>query len=153
MTDNKERDQQARRILREAHSLLRKPVEPYTPPARMLYDELDEPEPFQPEPVRRQRLDTAPPSEPDWSGWEQWLETRLNAALAIQREEIAEIIAHVIADERERAGAAWRDQVAGLRADLTRTEQLLEQLRRLVEIERHKVIDLPALPARRNDIN
>jgi hypothetical protein len=163
MTD-KERD----RILREARATLARPVEPYTPPARMLGDHdplelepLDELEPkYTPEPERRQaQPPPAPPAADPWADWERWLETRLNAALAIQRQELVEIvaqvvadarevIAHVVADERERAAEAMREQVRGLRDDLSRAEQVLEQLRKLVEIERSRTIDLPALPAR-----
>ena len=79
------------------------------------------------------------------------------AALEVERERTAEVVAQalaeVVADEREAAAQTWRDQVRGLRADLARTEAVLEQLRRLVEIERHKVLDLPALPLSRRDIN
>ena len=154
MTNNKERD--ARRIRAEARALLEERPAVYVP-SRMIGDELDEPEPFEPAPARRPRLDTRQPQpEPDWSAWETWLETRLNAALAIQREEIAEIIAEVIAGEREAAAEAWRDQVRGLRADLDKTAQLLEQLGKIIDFEgaeRAKVVmDLPQLP-RRGDLN
>ena len=147
---NNERD--ARRALAEARRLLEERPELYVP---TFGDDIDEPEPeFEPAPARRQRLDTRPQPqpEPDWAPWETWLETRLNAALAIQREELFEILAQLVAGEREAAAEAWRDQVRGLRADLDKTAQLLEQLGKVIEYERSErakvVMDLPALPRR-----
>jgi hypothetical protein len=164
VSNNEERDERARRALDEARSLIEKRPERYVykaPPRALYLDDEPEPAPFEPEPddaSERRGLDTAPRSAADpWAPWEAWvtarIETHLNAALAIEREELKEIIAHVIATERERAGAAWRDQVAGLRADLTRTEAVREQLRRLVEIERARTIDIPALPLSRHEVN
>ena len=71
-------------------------------PGPYVADDPEAPEPFVPAPARRQRFDTRqqPEPGPDWSQWEIWLETRLNAALAIQREEICEVMA---ASHRRRA--------------------------------------------------
>ena len=157
--NNNERDQQARRVLREARRLLEQQPEPYTPPAsfrermnrrvRMIDEDVEELGPFEPAPAR---LDTRqqPQPEPDWAPWETWLESRLNAAVAIEREKIYEVLAEVVAGERDRAAEAWRDQVRGLRADLDKTAQLLDQLGKVIEYERSErakvVVDLPALP-------
>ena len=162
-------DEERRQVLREARATLAIPMDLYVPPRRaVMLDEFEQPElepRYTPEPEPRQaQPPPAPPAADPWAGWNQWLETRLNAALAIQRQELVEIvaqvvaderetIAHVVADEREAAANAWRDQVRGLRADLAKTEAVLEQLRRLVEIERARTIDLPALPLSRREVN
>lgn len=158
MVTDKERD--ARRVLEEARSLLEHKPEAYVARPRLLGDEdplEPEPEPEELEPPRR--LDTEPRSAPadPWANWERWVSVRIAAALEVERERTAEVVAlalgETVADERQAAAQTWRDQVRGLRADLARTEAVLEQLRRLVEIERHKVLDLPALPLSRRDIN
>jgi hypothetical protein len=147
MSNNNNNEDRAR-IIREARATLdRKPAPyQYVAPPRMLGDDIEEP--FEPAPAFEQRQ--AQTQADPWAGWEAWLETRLNAALAFQWQELVEIVAHVIANERERAAEAMHEQVRGMRDDLTRAEAALEQLRKLVEIERHKVLDLPALPARRD---
>jgi hypothetical protein len=162
MVSNEDRDQRARRALAEARALIDRKIEPYVPPRRALlgiYYGAPIAEPIEPE-AEPTAFERQPQADP-WAGWNQWLETKLNAALAIERQELIEIVAqviaderealaHVVADERERAAEAWRAQVDGLRADLTRCEAVLEQLRKLVEFERARTIDLPALPARRD---
>jgi hypothetical protein len=84
VVSNKERDERTHRALDEARSLLDRRPEPYVyqPPPRMLYDDPPEPDPFEPEaaaPERRQQPQPQPEADP-WAGWNQWLETRLNAA-------------------------------------------------------------------------
>jgi hypothetical protein len=157
MTNNKERD----RILREARATLARPVEPYTPPVRMIGDhdplepDLNELEPkYTPEPERRQAQPPPAPLAADtWAGWEQWLETRLNAALAIQRHELVEIVAQVIADERESAERELAHQVRALRAEIVEAEKAVATLRAALDVERARIVDLPnPLPARR-DLN
>jgi hypothetical protein len=145
------------RILREARATLDRRVEPYVFKAlpRAYLDDPPEPEPFEPAPARSARLDTAPeqrsaPTATDWSAWEAWVAARIEAALIEERQAIAEIMSealgHCLAREREDAAEAMR----GLRDDLRRAEAALQQLQKLVEIERAKVVDLPALPARRD---
>jgi hypothetical protein len=87
-------DEERARILREARETLRRSPAPYSPPPRMIGDDV-EPEPeFVPEPAAERGLDTADaltawkwmPAD-CWTGFELWLQTRLAAALAVQRQE------------------------------------------------------------------
>jgi hypothetical protein len=88
--------------------------------------------------------------------WEAWVTARIDSALAEEREWMAEVVslalgetlAKALGAEREASAQALRD----LRADLNRAEAVVERLHRVIELERSRVVDLPALPLRR-DLN
>lgn len=110
--------------------------------------------------------------KPDWSAWNRWCDSRIDARRDFDREVLVELIAELkamIADQDEKLKA----QAEGLRAldhrltELARTNELrlaeerhtgvqlaehqiaIAELRRMVNAERAKVIDLPEVPQRR----
>jgi hypothetical protein len=156
MSNNNNEDRA--RILREARATLDRRPEPYQYRAlpRMLYDDPPEPE-FEPAPARSPRLDTAPeqrsaPTADPWAGWERWLSVRIESALVEERERTAEIMAEAlgltIAREREAAQRELNAQVGELKVETAKLEHAMKHLASLIELEKNRSLDLPALPAR-----
>ena len=148
-------DEDRERILAESRELLERRPQSYTPP----------PEPVRyrthdPAENRVQKSDTIPEPEtvaaPDWSGWETWVQARISAALAAEREAICEIMAEALAiSERRTRKAVKHDldkQMSELRAEVATARQSFEALRETIVAERARVLDLPALPSR-TDVN
>jgi hypothetical protein len=159
MSDNKERD----RIMREARSLLDSKPAPYqyVPPPRMLGDDIEEP--FVPAPARSPRLDTratpqpqpAPDTATDWGPWEAWISARIDAALIVEREAIAEIMAEAIGRCMARERRELHAQLAELKREKrNRADEAfvraMKHFEELVEMEKNRILDLPALSARRD---
>ena len=104
-----------------------------------------------------QKLDTMPlaaaNSEADWTAWETWLQTRLEAEREATLGAVVEIVAQALGDvvgdaiqqERDLAQRNLRE----LRAESAKLSSTVDELFRLLNAERGKVIDLPALPLRR----
>jgi hypothetical protein len=148
------------RILQEARSLLK---HTYVPPTRRA-----EPPPLvrkrydgpQPEPAPARWLDTAPPQpalEADpWAGWEQWLETRLEARLAEEREQLLQAIIEItgtalgesLKAEREESGRELNVQMRELKLENAKLQHALQHLGELIQLEKNRTIDLRPLPAR-----
>jgi hypothetical protein len=150
-------------ILREARELLENPPPRHIFRRAYLDGPARGPDPWAPEPEPPGLDDLAPerrqaqPQPATWGPWEAWIAARIESALVEERERTAEVMAEAlgltIARERKAAAEAMREQVRGLRDDLSRAEAALQQLHRLVEIERHKVLDIPALPLSHRDVN
>jgi hypothetical protein len=137
----------ARRILREARALLEQQPAPYTPSPRavLLHDEPDEPDEFEPAPAPEPKLDTAPPN---WSDIEERFAQEREFSLAV----IAEALALTMRDAQEDVEKELQYQVRTLKADIAAAQDAVAQLRSALDLERTRVLDLPALPARR-DLN
>ena len=112
-----------------------------------------------PAPARSPRLDTteqrqaptATEADP-WAGWERWLSIRIESALAEERERTAEVMAEAlgltIAREREAAQRELNAQVGELKVETAKLEHAMKHLASLIELEKNRSLDLPALPAR-----
>ena len=150
------------KILADARATLERAPEAYTPPPRSA-----EPQLIRKTTRRRyerpapQRLDTAPPQQqaaPDWSGWETWLETRLNARLAEEREELLKAIVEItgtalgelLKAEREQSGHELELQLRELKLENAKLQHALQHLGELIQLEKNRTIDLRPLPARIN---
>jgi hypothetical protein len=154
-----------RRILEAARATLnRRPEPPDEPVAQPVCYKTHWPAPADPPPepepprltegmLQRQRQAEAAQSSDSWN---QWLDTRLNAALAEERKTICAIIAESLAEFVGRAVAKERgnfySQIRELKTETIKLETALEHLHGLLALERSRTYDLPALP-RRSDIN
>jgi hypothetical protein len=153
-------------IMARARELLATPPAAYTPQEEPLrYRRYDPPLKREPEPRRREpRRPTdamakrmadasAAPHEPDWSQWEAWLQTRLEterettlgAVVEIVAQALGDVVGDAIEQERDQAQRDLRE----LRAEAAKLASTVDELFRLLNAERGKVIDLPALPLRR----
>ncbi len=157
-------DEQRERILAEARATLERTPERYVPADEPVRYRTYDPGPPELEPERPRRLDTRAPATgadtaADWSGWESWLQTRLDTALAAERQELLRALTRIVgtalgrslADAREESQRELHEQVRGLRTELVQVEETLQQLRGVITLERSRTIDLPALP--RRDLN
>jgi hypothetical protein len=143
---NKERD----RILREARAMLddRRPA-PYVARPRMIGDV---------DPLERESFEPEPEPEPQpatWGPWEAWIQARIEAALIVERQAVAAIMAEAlgqtIARERRAAQRELHAQVGELRIETARLEHAMRHLSELIQLEKNRSLDLPALP--RHDLN
>jgi hypothetical protein len=114
-------------------------------------------------PPRQRRLDTA---EPDWSAWNNWCDSRIDARRSFDREVLVELVAELkgmIEDQDERLKVQAENirslelklaQLAGANdvrsaedrhtsAKLAEHQIAIAELRRLVNVERTKIVDLP----------
>ena len=154
-------DEERERIIAESRELLERRPQSYTPPPdeplrfRKTYDPADHDEP-----APELRAPTPQP-ERDWSGWEEWLQVRISAALEAERSTICQVMAHVVAaSERKTRKAVKRDldkQMSELRAEVASARKSFDALRETIvaeRAERERVLDLPALPtSRSSDMN
>jgi hypothetical protein len=174
--------EERRRILDEARANIERPVEPYTPPEEPVRYKTYEPrERMPPQRLDTAPARTVPTdSATDWSGWETWVSARINAALLEEREIMmtaaldmsVELMAQVVAAEREALDAIiknereewgrkiaderahWQREMSELRVEAAKLNSACDELHRMLNIERAKnVIDLPALPLSRRDVN
>jgi hypothetical protein len=71
-----------------------------------------------PEPVRERKLDTvlvSTETEPDWSGWNAWLKSHLDIAIAEHREFQGKVIVGLIAQVQSEHEAELKEQAATLK--------------------------------------
>jgi hypothetical protein len=111
---------------------------------------LSEPE-RRPEPEQKRTLDTAP-REPDWSAWNDWCDSRIEAKLAGQRrfllEVVGEALGEYVASERKIMKRELADELRQLRIELAETQATVRELRSVLASDRRTPLDLPALPRR-----
>ena len=130
------------------------------------------------EPIRRRQMrrDPEPETQPEpeeppvrytestWTtravddgGWWAAIDARINAAVAAERDTICAIVAEALGgalkDTEKAQSRILHAELNALRVEVHRLENLLEALRVASEHERAKVIDLPAMPLQRNDVN
>lgn len=110
--------------------------------------------------------------EPDWSAWNAWCDSRIDRRRSFDREVLIELIAELktMIEDQDETLKMQAENIRGLEAklvelvcanDLRSTEDrrtgvklaeyqiAIAELRRLVNAERAKVIDLPEVPQRR----
>jgi hypothetical protein len=112
----------------------------------------------EPEPPQR-KLDTAP-AEADWSAWQRWLDSHLEADWLKRSEIIGLALGQALDLERKKARDELAAEVRKLWSVLTElqqtmgeTQQTIAMLNRLRSAERAgEPVELPSLPLRR-DIN
>lgn len=114
---------------------------------------LSEPEQL-PKPERERGLDTSP-RDADWTAWNRWCDSRIQAALTEQRKfllaVLAEAIGEHVAKERKAVKREFTDELRQLRIELAGTQIILGELRAVLAAERNTPLDLPSpLRARLN---
>jgi hypothetical protein len=143
-----------RRILDEARQTLVRSRETLADAAgRPVVDKDQDPPPL------RYRTMAAPPPEPspkpapkldtaDASWWENWLASRLNARLAVEREAMASAVGEELADmldaERAEHRAELETEIKNLRLELDGLVETVNDLRAVISLERGSApVDLP----------
>jgi hypothetical protein len=157
-------NEERNRVLEQARTLLAQRPERYVPPEPLLVrkrydptpDERDRPRMTEGMMRRQREAEAAQQSD----GWNHWLETRLNVALAAERkamlravvkivgQSLGETISEALAAERN----AWERKLRELRLECAKLSATLDSLHDIIGAERAKTLDLPALP-RRSDLN
>jgi hypothetical protein len=93
----------------------------------------------------------------DDGGWAAYIDARIAAALAAEREFVVESVGMALGqalEETERTQSrALHAELGALKVEVAKLENLLEALRAATQSDRSKIIDLPAMPLRRNGMN
>ena len=158
--ENKDRDRRARQILDEARETLARQPQPYLAPAEPLrYRTTYKPEP-EPEPPK---LDIAPAPPPMdwWAAIDQRIEQHVEAERGFMLAVVGEALGEALADAREEHHKALADARAEHQKELhkqalelkTGLNGLEDAVRKLAAAEHKTIVDLPALPLSRRDVN
>lgn len=152
--------EQKRRILDQAHANIARLSEMKIRLPTPLFDD-DAASPSH-DPVRRGWPEGRPPSldvppQTDWAAIEQYVEGRIDMERAFMLAVVSEALGEALVEAREAhqkelaaEREAHRAELVELRGALTRMEGAVHKL---AAFEAKTIVDLPALPLRRNDVN
>ena len=93
-----------------------------------------------------------PAAAPDWSGWENWADAKISAAVAAERKTIVKIVGKALGDfvgdavERERA--LWQTQLRELRQECAKLSSTVDELYSLLSADRTKTVIVDLLARR-----